>query len=249
MELINMVSKNQALMKIVLSTLAVALLLAGSALATSPLQLGGSGHGTVMNLDAGARAPGHYPSIGGGGFAAPATPQAMALDPGSLVHQAEIYRKDAQVAMQEAAAARDDVLSIYNRTLIAKSHAEGYATRAESMAGSAYDSANNAATCADRAEDSLLAIESLRNETSSLCSTAAVLFDRTSNVYNQTVDLAFKTMSSQSELATNSTATADDQDSDREALDAGLLDLAGDIEDLSMRVSELERRVDELVGI
>ncbi|HQF17601.1 MAG: hypothetical protein A4E45_01478 [Methanosaeta sp. PtaB.Bin039] len=70
--------------------------------AQEPLYLGGAAPGKVINLDVGAKMPGYRPALGSGGFAAPPVPQAMVLDPGRLVHQAEEYSAQATMACERA---------------------------------------------------------------------------------------------------------------------------------------------------
>lgn len=111
--------------------------------AQEPLWLGRGAIEGVVNLDAGARSPGYVPAFGTGGFAAPASPQVMALSPGAMVHAAESL-------LSEMKRERDEILMIHNLTKLMASYASENASTARSMAESAEMNARRAETSAYR---------------------------------------------------------------------------------------------------
>ncbi|MGF3495181.1 MAG: hypothetical protein ACQXXK_04710, partial [Methanothrix sp.] len=129
--------------------------------AQEPLWLGRGANEDVVNLDVGARSPGYVPSFGTRGFAAPASPQVMALSPGAMIHQAESL-------LSEVERARDDTLSIYNLTRLMAVYASENASIARSMAESAEMSARRAETGAYECRVVLNETESVRSQVLSI---------------------------------------------------------------------------------
>ncbi|MBC7079737.1 MAG: hypothetical protein H5T42_04610 [Methanothrix sp.] len=109
--------------------------------AQEPLWLGRGATEDVMNLNVGARSPGYVPAFGTSGFAAPASPQVMALSTSAMVHQAESL-------LSEMKRERDEILSIYNLTRKMAVYASENASIARSMAESAEMNARRAETSA-----------------------------------------------------------------------------------------------------
>jgi len=129
--------------------------------AQEPLWLGRGANEAVVNLDVGARSSGYVPSFGARGFAAPASPQVMALSPGAMIHQAESL-------LSEAERARDDVLSIHNLTRLMAVYASENASIARSMAESAEMSARRAETGAYECRVVLNETERVRSQVLSI---------------------------------------------------------------------------------
>lgn len=129
--------------------------------AQEPLWVGRGAPEDVVNLDVGARSPGYVPSFGTRGFAAPVSPQVMALSPGAMVHQAESL-------LSEAKRARDDVLSIYNMTRLLVVYASENASIARSMAESAEMNAGAAKTSVYECRAALNETRSVRSEVLSI---------------------------------------------------------------------------------
>jgi chromosome segregation ATPase len=126
------------------------LLFSVAALASEPLQLGSGHSDKVINLDAGAGHSGQSYGFGRSGFVAPAVSQPEIVSPNVMVTQAEGL-------LNEALAARDQVVRIYNETLAAKDGVEECEGRVKDLEQQAQYSARYASDSAEKA------LESARN--------------------------------------------------------------------------------------
>jgi len=114
-------------LKIALSIL-ILLALFQTSVGVEPLYLGSGPSNQAVNLDVGAKLPSQSYNYGRSGFAAPSTPQAMALS-------STLMTKQAKDLKDEAKKARDETVSARNDTLLARDEAKANLDQARGFAG------------------------------------------------------------------------------------------------------------------
>jgi hypothetical protein len=106
-----------------------------AAMAMEPVSLGHGKGGQIVNLDRGATGSSVSVPFMSSGFAAPAAPQAMEIDPGALVYQSRRIRDDSAALFQ-------DTYNLMNQTKALLLQAEEAEKGAKGWANESWASAN-----------------------------------------------------------------------------------------------------------
>jgi hypothetical protein len=193
------------------ASILVLLTLSWTSVGTDCLYLGGGIRDQVINLDAGAKLSGNNYQFTRSGFVTPSMPQPMALSPNIMITQAKKLMDEAKVLLEKIDEKDQIIQSLLNRselgaeasainaakmeglfnktdeayrkTLALSREAEGNASQMKSSLNQARDYADASAKSAEKASDSENRTYLLHNET-------AVIFSRSSAVYNNMTLLA-----------------------------------------------------------
>jgi hypothetical protein len=125
------------------------------ALATDPVSLGHGKRGQIVNLDRGAAGSAVVVPFMSSGFAAPAAPQAMELDPGALVHQSQRIRDDSAAIFQETYRLMNQTIALVAQAEEAEGKARGWANESRQSANLSFGHMQDAQSLYDKAQSSL----------------------------------------------------------------------------------------------
>jgi hypothetical protein len=123
-----------------------------------PLALGNGKGNSVVNLDKGAVSSGSKPSFGHTGFAAPSSPQTMALSPGLMVHQV-------QALLDESELLREQTAVLFNKTALLAGLVQNLADETKASADSVQKEAELSSIYASEGERRLNEMISIYNKT------------------------------------------------------------------------------------
>jgi len=160
-----------------------------------PLNLGRGSTAKAINLDIGAIEPGYKPFMSNMGFSAPQVPQAMALSPGAMIHQAQLFR-------DQSASMMDETSDILNKTKALADQAQRAADSTEALAEQVRADATESSNYASNAERSL-------NEIKLIYSDTLAEAERTSNLTRRNEELARETGVHANESASHVEAAQD----------------------------------------
>jgi hypothetical protein len=132
-----------------------------AAMAMEPVSLGHGKGGQIVNLDRGAAGSSVSVPFMSSGFAAPAAPQAMELDPGALVYQSQRIRDDSAALFQDTYSLMNQTKALVEQAEAAESGAKGWADESRASANLTSRQLQEAQSLYDKVQSSFLRLDLL----------------------------------------------------------------------------------------
>jgi hypothetical protein len=153
--------------------------------ALGPVEIGRGKSNVIVNLDAGQKSSGNTMHFGTQGFAAPAIPQFAELSPGTMVHQAKLYRDESRKLYADAR-------TILNRTSVAGDFAEQSSEKSAASEENSRMSANSSLSNSLLCKAYLDQAKSMFNKTLAMVNRTESLARNVTEMENATRDSAEK---------------------------------------------------------